>query len=216
MLLLDKFISRALTVSAALLLACGAAHATLVSTFDAFVSAGDAVQHGRISRNGLPQDWAGSEPFGGIVNPAVAYHYHVYDIDLTAAEGTTYGGFVQINFDSVSANTFLAAYMDSYDPSSGTTMAATWLGDPGTSGNFFGVNPLFFQVYVPENAHLLLVLNDTSAAGAGLDQHGTVMIEAFQDANFTDLPEPGSVALCAAALAGVGVVRRRKAAALAA
>lgn len=213
MSMFKKLLSRVLPVAATLVLACGAASATVLTTFDAFVSASDPTQQGRISRNGIVQDWAGSEPFGGLINVGISYHYHVYDIDLTALEGTTYGGYVQISFDSVSANTFLAAYLDSYDPSSEASMEATWLGDSGGSGNYFGVDPRYFQVFVPEHAHLLLVLNDTSAAGAGLNQHGTIMIEAFQDINYTDLPEPGSLALCLGALAGVGTLRRRKVAA---
>lgn len=53
---LDKLLSRALPLAAALSLASGTASAALVSTFDAFVAAGDAVQHGRIARNQVPQD----------------------------------------------------------------------------------------------------------------------------------------------------------------
>ncbi|MCY4753478.1 MYXO-CTERM sorting domain-containing protein [Pelomonas aquatica] len=210
---LDKLLSRALPLAAALSLASGTASAALVSTFDAFVAAGDAVQHGRIARNQVPQDWAGGEAFGGVVNPGVAYRYHTYDLDLTSLEGKVssyYGGFVQVSFDSLSLNTFLAAYLDSYDPTSAATMASTWLGDPGTSGNYFGTDPLFFQVYVPQNSHLLLVLNDTSAAGAGVNQHGTVTVEAFQNANFGELPEPGSMALCFGALVSAGAVGRRR------
>lgn len=211
MSLLAKLVFRALPLVAAL--CCGAASATVVTSFDAAVEASDPTQHGRISRNGILQDWVGSEPFGGLINSGVSYRYHVYDIDLTAAEGGSYGGYVQIDFDSVTANTFLAAYLGSYDPSSEASMAATWLGDAGTSGNYFGVDPLYFQIYVPQNLHLFLVLNDTSAAGAGVGQHGTITVEAFKDTDYTDLPEPGTVALSLAALAGAGFVRRRKSAA---
>lgn len=215
MSMFKQLLSRAMPLAAALALACGAASATVVTTFEAVVTAADPTQQGRISRNGIVQDWVGSEPFGGLINAAFSYHYSVYDLDLTALEGTTYGGYVQISFDSLSANTFLAAYLDSYDPSSEASMAATWLGDSGGSGNYFGVDPRYFQIFVPENAHLLLVLNDTSIAGAGLNQKGIVTVEAFQDVNYTDLPEPGSLALCLGALAGVATLRRRRASALA-
>jgi hypothetical protein len=209
MSLLDKLVSRTLPVMAALLMGCGAAHATLVSTIDAFVSASDPTQQGRLSRNGVAQDWSGGEAFPGLINTGSSYHYHVYDLDMTALEGTTYGGYIQISLDSNFPTTFLAAYLNTYDPTSEATLFSSWLGDDGSSGNFFGTDPRYFQVYVPENAHLLLVLNE-SVTNGGLNQHGNVLVEAFQDSMYTDLPEPGSLALCIGALAAAAAIRRKQ------
>jgi hypothetical protein len=78
---------------------------------------------------------------------------------------------------------FLSAYLDAY---SFSNEATNWLGDAGTSGNSFGVGPLFIQVVVPSGDDLVLVLNETTTNG-GLNLPGDVTVEAFADAEFTDL-----------------------------
>ena len=84
------------------------------------------------------------------------------------------------------------------------TIRSTWpptgWATPARSGNFFGVDPLFFQVVVPAGHHLILVLNETATNG-GLDLPGDILVEAFADTDFTDLtprptaPEPGTLDL---------------------
>lgn len=195
------------------LFACGAAQATLIFTDTTSVTAGDPTQLGRLSRNGVPQDWSGGEAFPGVLNPVTQYHYTTLDLDLTALEApyVAYGAFLQISFDSIPATTFLSAYLDSYNP---LDLAANWLGDPGTSGNFFGVDPLFFQVVVPAGHHLILVLNETSGIGLGLDLPGDILVEAFADTEFTDLtprpnaPEPRTLDLLVCGLAVLFAARR--------
>ncbi|HQR11935.1 MAG TPA: hypothetical protein PLW68_11445 [Casimicrobiaceae bacterium] len=193
-------------VCAALFLMCGFANATPIYAGSMAVTAGDPTQLGRLSRNGTPQDWTGGEPFPGVINAATAYHYTTIDLNLDAlmAAYMSFGGFLQINFDSTSTNTFLSAYLDSYDS---TNLAANWLGDPGLSGNNFG-NPLFFQVLAGSGHHLLLVLNETTTNGAGLNQFGDVLVEAFSDTEYTDLvprsnvpePAPWQLVACSVAL----------------
>src|SRR5438128_1300263 len=97
----------------------------------------DPTQLGRLSRNGIIQDWAGSEPFPGIINGSTSYHYAAYLVNVGLSN------FIQIDFDSTSANTFVSAYQTSYSPPDLTT---NWLGDGGASGNFFGTDPRFFNV----------------------------------------------------------------------
>jgi hypothetical protein len=197
---------------AALLLTSGAAVATPIFSATSSISAGDPTQLGRLSRNGLPQDWSGSEPFPGALNLATSYHYTTLDLDLASlmAPFTAYGPFLQISFDSFAATTFLSAYLDAYDP---TDFAANWLGDPGTSGNFFGTDPVFFQVVVPAGHHLILVLNESSP-NAGLDLPGNILVEAFADTEYTDLtpgtgvPEPRTLNLLACGLALLVAARR--------
>ncbi len=122
--------------------------------------------------------------------------------------GLSYGGFIQIDFDSTATTTFLSAYLDAYSPSN---LATNWLGDAGTSGNFFGVDPLFFQVVVPSAHDLVLVLNETTTNG-GLNLPGDVTVEAFADTEFTDLspasvPEPSTLLLL---MCGIAFVAARR------
>ena len=146
-----------------------------------------------------------------MINSATSYHYLTLDLDLDALEaGYDFGGYIQIDFDSTALTTFLSAYLDSYDPSD---LATNWLGDPGTSGNYFGVDPLFFQVIVGSGHDLVLVLNETTPNG-GLNLPGDVTVEAFTDTEYSDLipannqvPEPATWALLVSGLASLAARR---------
>lgn len=194
----------------------GLAHASTVYTGTVTLSGADPTQLGRLSRNGLAQDWTGSEAFPGAINTGTSYHYQTVTLDMDALlAGMTPAPYLQISIDSLSANTFLSAYLDAYDP---LNKASNWLGDAGSSGNAFGVNPLYFQVIVPTGHDLVLLLNETVTNG-GLGAAANLLVEAFQDTDFTDperlparLPEPASLALALAALVPAMAVRRRKAA----
>jgi hypothetical protein len=179
----------------ALFLGCSLANATVIFSGTMNLTAANPTQLGRLSRNGVPQDWSGGEAFPGVINTATSYHYTTLDLDLTALEaGYDYGEFIQINFDSTAATTFLSAYVDSYSPAN---PGGTWLGDTGFSGNFPPPNPLFFQVIVQSPHHMVLLLNETTTNG-GLNLPGNVLVEAFADTEYTDLtpraavPEPGT------------------------
>lgn len=198
---------------ATLFVMCSFANATVIDTTTLSLTAADPTKLGRLSRNGIPQDWSGGESFPGVVNPTTSYHYIAIALDVGALEaglGFSYGGFIQIDFDSTATTTFLSAYLDAYTPSN---LATNWLGDAGTSGNSFGVDPLFFQVVVPSAHDLVLVLNETTTNG-GLNLPGDVTVEAFADTEFTDLspvvsavPEPGTLALL---MCGIAFVAARR------
>ena len=64
------------------LLMLGAAQATQLYTGTMTLSSGDPIQAGRLSRNGIPQDWSGGEPYPGEINPGTSYHYQTLDLDL--------------------------------------------------------------------------------------------------------------------------------------
>jgi len=183
---------------AAFVLSCGIAHATIIFDGTATISAGDPTQLGRLSRNGVAQDWTGSEPFPDVINTATSYHYTTIDLDLSSLEaGYVFGGFLQIEFFASAPFTFLSAYLGSYDP---TNKATNWLGDGGTSPPVFGTNSVFFQIVAGAADHIILVMNETTP-GAGVDLPGFITVEAFSDVSFTDLvrtaPEPGGLALFA-------------------
>ena len=171
------------------------------------VSANDTTQLGRLSRNGILQDWAGSEPYPGIINPNTAYHYVTYLINV----GIT--PFVQISMDSNSTSTFASAYQTSYNPDPtdpiNRGLDDNWLGDAGTSGNFFG-QPLFFQVTAQLNSWIVVVINQTGSGAAGLDDPFNLLVEGFIDTEYSDpaqVPEPATLLL---SLVGLGLVARQR------
>lgn len=201
-----------------LFLFCGVASAdTLLSISDTLTSS-DPTQLGRLSRNAIPQDWVGSEPFPGVINTAVSYFYQTYSVNVGADT------FVQITFDDVATSEFASAYVGAYLPNSAGApnfgLDTNWLGDAGSSGNLFGVDPLFFQVIVPANSNLVVVVNNTTGGASLPATNGTynLLVEGFIDQNFTDAPpttatpEPSGVGLTTAALGVIGLaqLRRRK------
>lgn len=197
------------TFLAAMMAMMAAAPASAAIIYDSgwvSLSSGDPTQLGRLSRNGIPQDWTGGEPYPGELNLSTSYHYRTFDIAVTNAP------YIQISIDDPDTAIFASAYIDSYDP---TAKATSWLGDAGSSGNQFG-NPAFFQVIVPTGHHLVLVANDVSPSAAGLGHAFNFLVEGFIDTEYTDppsepsVPEPLTLALFGAGLAGIAGLRRRR------
>jgi len=185
-----------------LLLIVVPAHGSVILDVTGALSLGDPAQLGRLSRNGIPQDWSGGEAFPGVINPTTAYHYHTYVVNV----GLT--PFVQIIADSLSLNTFVSAYDTAYLPNSAAASPfgfnTNWLGDGGLSGNFFPADPLFFQVLVPVNHNLVIVINNTTAENVGIGDPFHLIVEGYIDSEFTDpisVPEPTAVVLVATGLA---------------
>ena len=163
----------------------------------------DPTQLGRLSRSGTPSDWSAQKAFPGVLNPAVSYHYETFVIPSSPFP------FLQISFDDLSGtgNTFASAYLNSYNPSSTATnhgLNVNYLGDAGFSSGFYPA-PDVFQVVLPSSSSLVLVVNDTSAAGAGLGVNFNFIVEGFYDTSFNDttppVPEPTTKAFSAARFA---------------
>ncbi len=175
----------------------------------------DPTQTGRLSRNGLAQDWDGDEGFPGVINTTTVYHYQVFSINV----GIT--PFIQIDIDSTSANTFFSAYTKSYLPDSAGSpnfgFDTNWLGDAGASGDPVPGDPAFFQVVAPINSTLLVVVNNTSPSNVGVRDPFHLTVEGFIDLEFDDpvaAPEPSALVLSGAGLFLLPLIarlRRRKA-----
>ncbi len=203
--------------------------AALLASGSAFADAltlSDPIQLGRLSRNGIPQDWSGTEAYPGVINTTTPYHYrtYFYNVGLTP--------YIQISIDSISALTFFSAYQTFYNP---TNLAQQWLGDPGGSGNYNfdnvpanEVDPRFFQVTAAANSTLVLVVNESTTNG-GIGQPFNLLVEGFSDTEYDDetvlaavpaasrIPEPSTMLLLAPLALVVGLKsRRRRAVAVAA
>jgi len=186
------------------LMACGVSYGTDILDVTSAITTSDSTQLGRISRNGVISDWSAAKPFPGIINPATTYYYATYTVN------TSYLPYLQITFDDIggTAATFVSAYQTSYDP---TDLSANYLGDEGSSGNYFGTDPRTFQVYGAPNSTVQIVVNTSSAAG--LDSAYELLVQSYADTNFTDTPEPASFGLAVAGMIAAGVMIRRKRAA---
>ena len=82
-----------------------------------------------------------------------------------------------------------------------------YMGDAGGSGNFFGTDPRFFQVVDQTAANspsgfgtVIVVLNETTTTGAGLNSPVGVLVEGFSDTAFDEVPEPVTSTLLGAGL----------------
>src|SRR4051794_26989768 len=183
---------RLITLYAASLFFSQVASAAVILDVTSALQLTDPTQNGRLSRNSIPQDWAGSEPFPGIINPTTAYRYHIFSVNVGFAN------FVQISIDDLAgtASTFVSAYNGAYLPNSVASgnlgFNINWLGDAGFSGDIFG-NPSFFQVVEPINGNLLVVVNTTASATAGLGDRFRILVEGFANVDFdAPIPEPGT------------------------
>ena len=188
------------------------AYATTIDMFTSSLTAKDPTQSGRLSRTGIMSDWSSTKSFPGFINTGTTYHYTTYVYTPTDLVDAPY---IQIDVDSISINTFFSAYAGSYDP---TNPSAGYLGDAGASGNFFGIDPISFQIIIPAGEDLVIVANNTGASNLGVGDPYTITVEAFADTEFTDpspissspIPEPSTLVLFGSGLVGLaGAVRRK-------
>ena len=193
----------------AFFLSCTAASGSVLLNVSSTLASTDPTQLGRLSRSGVPSDWSTLKSFPGIVNVSTLYHYTTFTLNvLTAA-------YLQISIDDPSTSFFASAYLGAYTPLSLATnrgLDINYLGDAGSSGNAFGTDPGFFQIVVPQNRNLVVVINEPVSNG-GIGRPFNLLVEGFSDTSFTDpvaTPEPATLLLSAAGIGVLACVRRRR------
>ncbi len=186
-----------------------AARAIPIAAVSSSLLTTDSTQLGRLSRNNIPQTWTGAEPFPGTVNPGSTYFYRTYDYSSGLFTGAPY---VEITTFEPN-NTFVyffSAYAGSYDP---TNKALNWLGDAGFSGNYQNNTGGDFQVILPGNTDLILVVNTTLAARGGTGTPFQFTVDAYADTSYNDptpIPEPSTFLTLGTGLLAVAGAARRK------
>ncbi|WP_425228975.1 PEPxxWA-CTERM sorting domain-containing protein [Sphingomonas sp.] len=186
--------------------------ATDVTSGSVSVGPASPVQLGRLSRNGVQQDWTGTETYPGVINTGTSYAFTTIAAPFGANAFQTV--YYDINFDDEMTDLFISAYMDSYDPAN---KALNWLGDAGSSGNYFPGDPRFFDVVVPIGHSLTLVVN--SASGRTASSTANYLVSAFSDTEYSEnfltaapaVPEPAAWMLMIAGFGVAGGVLRRRA-----
>ena len=175
--------------------------------YDATISLAntDPTQLGRLSRDNITPDWSFDKDFPGVFNPTTSYHYKTISVFVPS-----WLSFLQISIDSNNGDILGSVYDTSYNPNplaANRGLDVNYLGDPGGSGNFFG-NPIFFQVVdrtaanSPSGGTIILVLNETTTTGTGLNSPVGLLVEGFSDTAFDETaPEPVT-----STLMGVGLL----------
>lgn len=211
---------RSLLRSAALLAACAAtvAQAETITYFTDSVSTTDASELGRASRSGVSQTWTGQESYTGQVNTGTTYYYKTYTFAASNFAGAPYVD-VSVFDENNTGIFFVSAFAGSYDPSN---RGANWLGDEGASGNYYFYtgdpgDPRDFDVILPANEDLVLLVNTTGGGSVGTNQLYDIAVNAYADTSYDDpmavTPEPGTLLTTMTGLLGaVGLMRRRFAA----
>lgn len=175
-------------------------------------------QLGRLSRNGVAQTWLHTEATPITFNPTTTYYYTTYTYTTSTFTGAPYVD-ISVYDENSAGNFFVSAYSGAYDS---TNLQKNFLGDEGASGNIqfapppFPGDARFFDVILPANSDLILVVNSTGTGTLGTASPYDIAINAYADTNFDEpvpvavTPEPSTfLELGTGLLAMAGVARRR-------
>jgi hypothetical protein len=160
----------------------------------------EAIQSGRMFRNGVVSSWDAPKAYPGLFNPGIDYAFTVFTLNVGTER------FVTISGDTTNGNAgFYSAYLGSYDPAN---QSVNYLGDPGGSPD--PGTSVSFQVILPMNGTLVFLVNTTAAGQTG--QTFRYNIDGIDDSLHTllSIPEPTTFLLIATGLIGVGWFSRKR------
>lgn len=196
----------AVCVAAMVLSASASATEVLPYTTTAITST-DPIQLGRLTRARPPSDWSAPTPFPGFINTNVAYRY--LTVSAFFAPNALQDVYYEVTVDDPDAVVFASAYNGAYDPNDPATR---YLGDEGSSGNYFPGDPSFFDVVVPKGGSLTLAFNSVGLP----DEPFAYQVSAFSDTMYDEdfksssgVPEPASWMLMLLGFGAVGHGTRR-------
>ena len=186
----------------------GAAKATEVLSYTVTsLTSADPTQMGRLTRARPPSDWATPPAFPGFINLNVAYQYRTVTVFFGA--NAFQDVYYEITVDDPDAVIFASAYDNAYDPAAPNS---NYLGDEGSSGNYFPGDPSFFDVMVPKGGTLTLAFNSVGLPDAPFAYQVSAFSDTMYDEDFTSMsgvPEPASWALVLLGFGAIGCTMRR-------
>jgi hypothetical protein len=170
---------------------------------------GTDTQFGRLSRDGVPSDWATPKDFPGAIGAPAARSYETFTVNSDIYS------FIQIQLDDPASVLFVSAYLGSYTPVNvgpNYGLDVNYLGDAGLSQPFG--NPSFFQIAVAPFTQIVIPINELNP-GSGLGAGFQLLVEGFLDTDYNDeptttVPEPSSAILLGMAAAVVLAKGRRR------
>lgn len=142
------------------------ANASVIGFENYTFTGSEAIETGRIVRNGVASAWGTAKPFPGPFGGSFEF------TTFTFNSGST--GELQISMTDISSSEFISLYGATFDPAN---IGTNYLGDAGLSGQF-----QVFQVDGTPNTNYTVVVNEASA-GLQSGDLVNVCVEGFSSAS---------------------------------
>jgi hypothetical protein len=202
-----SFLRSAVMAIGLLVVARQASAAPILDT-GTIVLSSSGTQFGRLTRDGVPSDWASAKVFPGVTGAPTARAYELFTVNSGPYP------FLQVLLDDPAAALFASAYLGAYTPINlqpNFGLNVNYLGDAGFS-QILG-NPSFFQIVVAPFTTVVIPINEVNPGG-GSGAAFSLLVEGFFDTNFNDtappVPEPGALILFGTGAAVFAAIRGKK------